>query len=85
MPDTGHTRYFASVGYDFRDPLGKRCWGQWQSKHFATYEEATAFVQREIPEGKHVVVRFNPKDPTVNELELDSWTYSGDRPLSLNS
>lgn len=85
VPDTGHTCYFASVGYDFRDPLGERCWGQWQSRHFATYEEGTAFVQREMPEGKCVVVRFSPKDPTVNALELDSWTYSGDRPLSLNS
>jgi len=79
-----NTTYFASVGYDFRDTKRMRCWGQWQSRQFATSEEASAFVQREMPEGKRVVVRFNPKDPMVNSLELDSWTYSGDRPLSLN-
>jgi len=79
-----NTTYFATVGYDFHDSKGTRCWGQWQSRQFATSEEASAFVHREMPEGKRVVVRFKPKDPMVNSLELDSWTYSGDRPLSLN-
>ena len=34
--------------------------------------------------GKKVVVRFSPKNPNLNDLELDSWTYTGDRPTSLS-
>ena len=33
---------------------------------------------------KRVIVRFNPKSPVQNNLALDSWTYTGDRPTSLN-
>jgi hypothetical protein len=38
----------------------------------------------ELAVGKPVVVRFNPKNPASNDLELDSWTYTNDRPTSLN-
>jgi hypothetical protein len=32
---------------------------------------------------KRVIVRFHPKNPANNNLELHSWTYTGDRPLDL--
>ena len=78
----GH--YFcATFSYDFRDPTKNRLQGNWH-KNFSSEEEARQFSERELPVGKHVVVRFNPKDPAFNDLELDSWTYSGDRPISLS-
>jgi hypothetical protein len=78
----GH--YFsATFAYDFHDPSGHRVLGTWY-KNFSTESEARDFAARELPVGKPVVVRFNPKNPGFNSLELDSWTYTGDRPISLN-
>ena len=77
---TGGGPYFrATFTYDFRDPAGRQLSGSWY-KNFSSEDEARDFSARELPEGKKVVVRFNPKDPGCNNLELDSWTYSGDRP-----
>jgi hypothetical protein len=78
----GH--YFcATFAYDFHDPGGHRVSGTWY-KNFSTESEARDFAARELPVGRPVVVRFNPKNPGFNDLELDSWTYTGDRPTSLN-
>jgi len=77
----GH--YFsATFTYDFRDPQGRRVTGSWY-KNFSSESEAKEFAERELPVDKKVVVRFHPKDPAQNNLELDSWTYTGDRPASL--
>jgi hypothetical protein len=79
---SGH--YFsATFTYDFRDPSGRRVSGNW-CKDFSNEAEARAFADRELPIDKKVVVRFNPRSPVQNNLELDSWTYMGDRPTSLN-
>ena len=79
--DGGH--YFcATFSYDFRDAKGGRVWGSWY-KNFSSEESAREFAARELPVGKKVVVRFNPKNPAFNSLELDSWTYTGDRPANL--
>ena len=76
--------YFsATFTYDFRDFRGHRVSGSWY-KNFSTESEAREFAERELPVDKKVVVRFNPKSPVQNDLELDSWTYTGDRPTSLN-
>ena len=81
-PHGGH--YFcATFSYDFLDPAANRLYGSWY-KNFSNEEEARQFSERELPVGKRVVVRFNPKNPTLNDLELDSWTYTGDRPTSLS-
>jgi hypothetical protein len=78
----GH--YFcATFTYEFLDSNGYRLSGTWY-KNFSTEPEARDFAARELPVGKPVVVRFNPKDPAFNDLELDSWTYTNDRPTSLN-
>jgi Protein of unknown function (DUF3592) len=78
----GH--YFcATFSYDFRDSVANRLNGSWH-KNFSSEKEARQFSERELPVGKRVVVRFNPKNPAFNDLELDSWTYSGDRPTSLS-
>ena len=78
----GH--YFrATFRYDFSTPTGDRLSGSWY-KTFSTEEDARDFSERELPVGKRVVVRFNPTNPSFNDLELDSWTYSGDRPTSLS-
>ena len=83
--DANGGHYFrATFSYDFRGPQGHRVWGTW-NKNFSTEDDAREFAERELPVGKKVVVRFSPKDPTLNSLELDSWTYTGDRPLSLLS
>jgi hypothetical protein len=77
----GH--YFsATFTYDFRDFGGNRVSGNWY-KDFSTEAEARGFADRELPIAKKVVVRFNPKNPELNNLEIDSWAYSGDRPTSL--
>lgn len=82
--DTGGGYYFcATFTYDFQDPNGLRLSGTWY-KNFSSEPEARAFSARELPVGKPVVVRFNPKNPASNDLELDSWTYTNDRPTSLN-
>jgi uncharacterized protein DUF3592 len=79
---SGH--YFsATFTYDFRDPGGHRVSGNWY-KNFSTESEAREFAEQELPVDKKVVVRFNPKSPVQNDLELDSWTYTGDRPTRLN-
>ena len=78
---SGH--YFsATFTYDFRDPSGRRVSGNWY-KDFSAEAEARDFADRELPIDKKVIIRFNPKNPELNSLELDSWTYSGDRPTSL--
>ena len=79
----GH--YFcATFRYDFWDPTANRLCGSW-SKNFSSEEKARQFSERELPIGRRVVVRFNPKNPAFSDLELDSWTYSGDRPTSLST
>jgi Protein of unknown function (DUF3592) len=79
---SGH--YFtATFTYDFRDSQGHRVSGSWY-KSFSTESEAREFADRELHLDKKVIVRFNPKSPVQNDLELDSWTYTGDRPTSLN-
>jgi hypothetical protein len=72
----------ATFTYDFRDPSGHRQHGNW-SKFFSTEQAARKFAERELPLGKSVMVRYDPKNPASNNLELDSWTYAGDRPLDL--
>lgn len=77
----GH--YFrATFSYQFVDANGQRLSGTWY-KNFASESGARDFASRELPIGKAVVVRFNPKNPVLNNLELDSWTYTNDRPTSL--
>ncbi|HSC46232.1 MAG TPA: DUF3592 domain-containing protein [Candidatus Acidoferrum sp.] len=77
----GH--YFcATFTYDFRDARGQRVSGSWY-KNFSTEADAREFGERELAVGKKVVVRFDPKNSEMNNLELDSWTYTGDRPTSL--
>lgn len=81
-PDGGH--YFrATFTYEFQGPDGLRLSGTWY-KNFSSEPEAYDFSARELAIGKPVVVRFNPKNPANNDLELDSWTYTNDRPTSLN-
>ena len=82
ISDGGH--YFrATWSYDFCDRNGTRVSGTWY-KNFSTEDDAHEFAGRELPVGKHVVVRYSPKNPEDNDLELDSWTYTGDRPISLS-
>jgi hypothetical protein len=69
--------------YEFEDLGGHRKTGTWY-KNFSSEPEARDFAARELPLGKQVVVRFNPKDPGINDLELDSSTYTDDRPTSLD-
>lgn len=73
----------ATFTYEFQDLEGHQNSSTW-SKDFSTEEDARNFAARELPLGKQVVVRFNPKNPAVNELELDSFAYTNDRPTSLN-
>lgn len=72
----------ATFTYDFRDPSGQRQHGNW-TKFFSSEQAAQEFAARELPVGKSVVVRYDRKNPASNGLELDSWTYTGDRPLDL--
>ena len=79
--DGGH--YICAVfTYEFDDLEGNRKTGTWY-KNFSTEPAARDFGGRELPIGKEVLVRFNPKDPAINDLELDSSTYTDDRPTSL--
>ena len=73
----------ATFTYDFHDPSGRRQHGNW-TKFFSNEQAAREFAARELPVGKSVVVRYDPKNPASNNLELDSWTYTGDRPLDLS-
>lgn len=76
--------YFsATFTYEFHDSNGHHLSGTWH-KNFSSETDARDFAARELPLGKVVVVRFNPKNPIFNDLELDSWTYTNDRPTSLN-
>ena len=80
----GGGHYFrATFTYDFQDPNGLHLSGTWY-KNFSSEPEACDFAARELAVGKPVVIRFNPKNPASNDLELDSWTYTNDRPTSLN-
>jgi hypothetical protein len=82
--NAGGGHYFrATFTYDFLDANGQRFSGTWY-KNFSSDSEARDFAARELPAGKPVVVRFNPRNPALNDLELDSWTYTNDRPTSLN-
>jgi hypothetical protein len=45
--------------------------GSWY-KDFSTEAEARGSADRELPIAKKVVVRFNPKNSELNNLELDS-------------
>jgi len=82
ISDGGH--YFrATWSYDFCDSNGIRVSGTWY-KNFSSEDDAREFGGRELPVGKQVVVRYSPKNPELNNLELDSWTYTGDRPISLS-
>jgi hypothetical protein len=56
--------------------------GSWY-KNFSTESEARELAERELPVDKKVIVRYNPRSPVQNNLELDSWAYTGDRPTSL--
>ena len=81
---TGGGHYFrATFTYEFLNANGSHFSGTWY-KNFSSEPEARDFAARELPVGKPVVVRFNPKNPDFNDLELDSWTYTNDRPTSLN-
>jgi hypothetical protein len=80
---TGGHYFCATLTYDFLDPDGNRLSGTWY-KNFSTEPEARDFAARELPVGKPVIVRFDPKNPAFSDLELDSWTYTDDRPTSLN-
>ena len=65
----GH--YFcATFSYDFQDPAANRLYGSWY-KNFSSEDEARQFSERELPVGKRVVVRFNPK--TVPSI-VWNWT-----------
>ena len=79
----GDGRYsYATFTYEFQDSEGRQKLGTWH-KNFSTDEAAYDFARRELPIGKQVVVRFNPKNPAINDLELDASTYTDDRPTSL--
>jgi hypothetical protein len=80
---SGH-HFQATFSYDFRLSNASLHHGTWR-KDFASENDAREFEKRELPVGKRVIVRFNPKAPATNGLELDSWTYCGDRPLDLAS
>ena len=78
----GH-HFCATFTYEFLDPNGLRLSGTW-CKNFSSESDARDFAARELAVGKPVIVRFNPKNPASNDLELDSWTYTNDRPTTLN-
>jgi len=83
-PGTNGGHYLcATFTYEFHDNGGHLLSGTWY-KNFSTEPEARDFATRELPVGKPVVVHFNPRNPEFSDLELDSWTYTNDRPASLN-
>jgi hypothetical protein len=85
MANGGGGHYYrATFIYDFHLPNAQRLTGTWY-KNFSSEPEAREFAARELPIGKPVVVRYNPKNPASNDLELDSWTYTGDRPTTLGN
>jgi Protein of unknown function (DUF3592) len=80
--DSNGHHFCATFSYDFYDTNGSRVSGTW-FKNFSSENDAREFAGRELPVGKQVVVRYSPKNPALNNLELDSWTYTDDRPISL--
>jgi len=79
----GDGRYSrATFTYEFQDCEGRQNSGTWH-KNFSTHKAAKEFATRELAIGKQVIVRFNPKNPAINDLELDAFTYTDDRPTSL--
>jgi hypothetical protein len=73
------TIFCPTFSYDFRDDKGCRVWGSCY-KNFSSEENAREFAARELPVGKNVV-RFNPKNPAFNSLELDSWYRPANLPI----
>ncbi|WP_162601292.1 DUF3592 domain-containing protein [Occallatibacter savannae] len=81
--DAGGGCYFcATFTYEFPDLDGNLRSGTW-TKNFSSEAAARDFAGREMPMGKQVVVHFNPNDPGICDLELDSFAYTDDRPTSL--
>lgn len=74
----------ASIEYQFTDTAGETRKGIWISQSFPNEALARDFCAREMPVGKKVAVKYSSKDSKINNLELDSWTYGDDRPLSLD-
>jgi hypothetical protein len=72
----------ATFTYKFQDCEGRQESGTWH-KNFSTDGAARDFATRELPIGKQVIVQFDPKNPAINDLELDAFTYTDDRPMSL--
>ena len=72
----------ATFTYEFQDCEGRQKSGTWH-KNFSNDEGARDFARRELPIGKQVMVRFDPKNSAINDLELDAFTYTDDRPTSL--
>jgi hypothetical protein len=51
--------------YEFQDLDGRRVSSTWY-KNFSSEQDARDFAARELPLGKQVLVRFNPKDPAIS-------------------
>lgn len=81
---SAHEECSASIEYQFTDAAGETRKGVWTSQSFPSEAKARDFCAREMPVGKKVAVKYSPKDPKISNLELDSWTYGDDRPLSLD-
>jgi hypothetical protein len=84
MPASSNVDYQAVIEYQFSDSTGRLYTGQWSLPAFSSESKTRDFSNREMPIGKTVVVEYDPKHPKINNLELDSWTYADDRPLSLD-
>jgi Protein of unknown function (DUF3592) len=82
-PASSGLEYQALAEYEFSDAAGRRRKGQWTSRGFPSEARAKDFINREMPQGKTVAVKYSPDDAKMNNLELDSWTYTDDRPLDL--
>src|SRR5262249_47615645 len=70
--------FLATLSCDFRLPGGELFHGTW-SRSFSSVQEANEFAERELHLGQRVVVRSHRKNAAENNLQLDSWTYTGDR------
>src|SRR4051794_17152997 len=64
--DGGHY-ICATFSYEFQDLGGNRKTGSWY-KNFRSEADARDFAARELPTGKQVLIRFNPKEPGINDL-----------------
>ena len=80
---SAHRAYYAVVRYHFL-AAGGQFSGSWNSPSFGTELELQQYLSREWPRDKRVFVKYKPETPANNFLELDSWTYTDDRPVSLN-